>query len=70
MITIQPANRLEVSLVGLTERSVTLNSPTDSLAVSLTPFMRGEDAIWVTLTQAEYDALPVKNPETLYLIVD
>jgi hypothetical protein len=24
---------------------------------------------WVSLTQAEYDALPVKDPATLYVIV-
>lgn len=29
----------------------------------------GEDASWVTMTQAEYDALPTKDPLTLYLIV-
>ena len=29
----------------------------------------GADAHWVSMTQSEYDALPVKDPETLYVIV-
>lgn len=30
----------------------------------------GADAEWVQMTQAAYDALAVKDPDTLYIIVD
>jgi hypothetical protein len=29
----------------------------------------GQDATWTSMTQAEYDALAVKDPQTLYLII-
>lgn len=29
----------------------------------------GTDAVWTQMTQAAYDALPVKDPDTLYIIV-
>jgi hypothetical protein len=29
----------------------------------------GEDAQWARMTQAEYDALPTKDPNTLYVII-
>jgi hypothetical protein len=29
----------------------------------------GADAEWVQMTQAEYDALPIKDPNTLYVVV-
>jgi Domain of unknown function (DUF4082) len=33
------------------------------------PGPKGDPALWVELTQAEYDALPVKDPNTLYIII-
>lgn len=70
MITVQQLNRLDVSLTGLTERQISLNRGDNALSINLVPFLRGQDAVWETLTQAQYDALPTKNPETLYLIVE
>lgn len=29
----------------------------------------GPSGVWVSMTQAAYDALPVKDPDTLYVIV-
>jgi hypothetical protein len=29
----------------------------------------GEDAQWARMTRAEFDALPVKDPNTLYVII-
>ena len=68
MISIAPANKLIIRLSGMTERDIVLNKSPDSLSLSLTPSLRGDDARWVTLTQAAYDALPEKNPKLLYLI--
>ena len=31
--------------------------------------LNGADAQWAKLTQAEYDALPTKDPNTLYVII-
>ena len=31
---------------------------------------KGDDAQWDAMTQAEYDALPVKDSNTLYVIVE
>lgn len=33
------------------------------------PGPQGEEGQWVRMTQAEYDALPAKDPETLYVII-
>jgi len=33
------------------------------------PGKDGQDALWVSMTQAAFDALPVKDPNTLYVIV-
>lgn len=33
------------------------------------PGPAGADAEWVQMTQAEYDALPTKDPNTLYVVV-
>lgn len=33
------------------------------------PGAPGTDAVWTQLTQAEYDALPSPDPDTLYIIV-
>ncbi len=30
----------------------------------------GDDAQWTSMTQAAYDSLPVKDPNTLYVIVN
>lgn len=70
MISIESRNSLHVSIIGLTESSITLERPTDSMAMTLVPFLRGDSAQWITMTQVEYDALPVKNSQTFYLIVD
>jgi hypothetical protein len=29
----------------------------------------GQDALWEEMTQAEYNALPTKDPNTLYVII-
>lgn len=70
MISLQRSNSLSVTLSGFSEGEMRVMSATDTLAINLVPFLRGRDATWETLTQAEYDALSVKNPETLYLIVE
>ena len=36
---------------------------------STVPGPPGENAEWVQLTQAAYNALPVKDPQTLYVII-
>jgi hypothetical protein len=33
------------------------------------PGPQGPPGVWVQMTQAAYDALPVKDPNTLYVIV-
>jgi hypothetical protein len=33
------------------------------------PGPAGPPGIWTRMTQAEYDALPIKDPDTLYIIV-
>ena len=70
MISIEPVNRLNVTIEGLGDAPAVLEKPGSSLSLTLVPFMRGEPARWMTLSQADYDALPLKDPQTLYLIVD
>lgn len=36
---------------------------------STVPGPQGPPGVWVQMTQAAYDALPVKDPGTLYVIV-
>lgn len=31
---------------------------------------KGDPGKWVSMTQAQYDAIPVKDPETLYVIIN
>lgn len=70
MITLENPNSLKVTLSGFTERSTVIEPAGSTLSMQLVPFMRGADATWVTLTQAQYDALPEIDPEIFYLIVE
>jgi hypothetical protein len=44
--------------------------PTGKQGVKGDPGQPGQDAQWDSMTQAEYDALPDKDPNTLYVIID
>lgn len=64
-ITVAPTSGTKFDLIGI----VVPESAADIPLQQLIQTARVADLTAVTLTQAQYDALPVKAAETLYLIV-
>ena len=59
--------------ITVSEDSVLVTAPVSKPVVidagKGSPGPPGKDANWVSMTQAAFDALPVKDPDTLYVII-
>jgi hypothetical protein len=61
VVSVKPSSQL--SITTSREKPVPIVLPTGQ------PGPPGEDAKWARMTQAEYDALNPKDPQTLYVII-
>jgi hypothetical protein len=55
-----------VPIIAPTQQRMNISIPTGPPGKEGPP---GKDALWESMTQAEYDALSLKDPQTLYVIV-
>ena len=78
IIVVRPHRPGPITLVGGQRSTPVVTVPTSEINVTVPtglpgppgpPGPPGEDAKWVSMTQAQYDALPDKDPSTLYVIV-
>lgn len=62
-----------MSTITIPDETVLITAPVDQPIVidagKGSPGPPGQDAFWVQMTQAQYDALAIKDPNTLYVIV-
>ena len=74
-VTVIPTKPPVIRVVGSGSTVPIVTTPTRPIDVTVPtgkpgpPGPPGEDAQWARMTQAEFDALPIKDPNTLYVII-
>lgn len=58
-----------IPVVSVPSRPINVTVPTGRPGPKGDPGPPGADALWESMTQAAFDALPVKDPNTLYVII-
>lgn len=65
--TVDPTKRVLVTSTSPTP--ITVEAPVGRQGIPGPPGPPGTSAAWDSMTQAQFDALPTKDPDTLYVII-
>ena len=69
MAIIVSTSPITTPIVTTGSRPVSVTVPVGKTGPQGPPGEPGADAQWARMTQADYDALPIKDPNVLYIII-